>query len=388
MKLLQQSLRVTFGALLVLMLATACSGGGGGHDDPADGSTPPGNGDNGGGAKTTCVQQFNPDQAAAGDDCTPTYNQACPTVTTAPIPGTANSIDECDGVAISNGSVTANGLSSDYVVLSPTSAAKAGGLGNALVVALHGAYSNGTKMAHYMRMSELAKTRNVTVVLPTAPQGTLIPGLPAPAIPGIPRTWGTSSAISPSASKTDLYALVDAVIAQVQGPAKAGTPVYLVGVSGGAVLTFQYACDHAGAISGVELVAAELNDNYLAACKPTQAIATVQVHGTKDNLGPYAQAQAAFTLLLANNGCVDTDVHHTALPVPSGEAIDGIDVAYAKAGCSTGKGNALVTIDGGGHSWPGVNRDADVLPVDLFGPVTNGFDATLQGYDLLNYLKN
>src|SRR3546814_4975356 len=71
MKLLQQSLRVTFGALLVLVLATACSGGGG-HHDSADGSTPPG-GDTGtdGGSAKSCVQQFNPDLAAAGDDCTP-----------------------------------------------------------------------------------------------------------------------------------------------------------------------------------------------------------------------------------------------------------------------------------------------------------------------------
>src|SRR3546814_12528607 len=81
MKLLQQSLRVTFGALLVLVLATACSGGGG-HHDSADGSTPPG-GDTGtdGGSAKSCVQQFNPDLAAAGDDCTPSYNQYCPDAT-------------------------------------------------------------------------------------------------------------------------------------------------------------------------------------------------------------------------------------------------------------------------------------------------------------------
>src|SRR3546814_20694527 len=81
MKLLQQSLRVTFGALLVLVLATACSGGGG-HNDSADGSTPPGGatGTDGGSAKS-CVQQFNPDLAAAGDDCTPRYNHSCPDAT-------------------------------------------------------------------------------------------------------------------------------------------------------------------------------------------------------------------------------------------------------------------------------------------------------------------
>src|SRR3546814_5066058 len=81
MKLLQQSLRVTFGALLVLVLATACSGGGG-HHDSADCSTPPG-GDTGtdGGSAKSRVQQFNPDLAAAGDHCTPSYNPYCPAAT-------------------------------------------------------------------------------------------------------------------------------------------------------------------------------------------------------------------------------------------------------------------------------------------------------------------
>src|SRR3546814_3004769 len=47
-------------------------------------------------------------------------------------------------------SVTANGLTSNYEVLTPTS-----GGGNALVISLHWSNGNGASMANHMRMSEL-----------------------------------------------------------------------------------------------------------------------------------------------------------------------------------------------------------------------------------------
>src|SRR3546814_1912679 len=96
-------------------------------------------------------------------------------------------------------------------------------------------------MANKSRMSELAKARNVTVVLPTAPD-------PAPF-----RTWG-NSVVVPISSRDDRVALIDALIAQVQGTAKAASdkPLLVIGVSGGAVLAYEYACDRSDAIDGVE----------------------------------------------------------------------------------------------------------------------------------------
>src|SRR3546814_13123393 len=66
------------------------------------------------------------------------------------------------------------------------------------------------------------------------------------------------------------------------------------------------------------------------------------VQGTADYVGfpsaTYANSQAAFSKFLANNGCTETDVNHVSLPVPKGELITGIDVAYTSA-CSRGKDN-------------------------------------------------
>src|SRR3546814_14268694 len=96
------------------------------------------------------------------------------------------------------GKVTANGLTSDDEVLTPT-----GGGVNARVISWHSSNCNGASMANHMRMSELAKARNVTVVLPTAAD-------PAPF-----RTWG-NSVVVPISSRDDRIALIDALIAQVQ----------------------------------------------------------------------------------------------------------------------------------------------------------------------------
>lgn len=371
MKFLQQSLRMTFGALLVLMLATACSGGGG-HDDSDGGNG--GDGGDGGVAKLSCADgRFNPDDAKAGDDCTPSYNAYCDDVTK-PTLTNDSTVGACDDVTVTQGSVTANGLTSKYEVLTP-----AAGGGKALVIALHWSNGTGASMANHMRMSELAKARNVTVVLPTAPDTFPF------------RTWG-NSVIVPISSRADRVALVHALIQQIKGTAKAdsNTPVIVVGVSGGAVLAYEYACDHAEAIDGVEMVGAEITGSDLSVCAPSQPLATLQVQGNSDPLGSYANTQAAFSAFRANNGCTDADVNpRVKLPIPSGETllIKGIYVDYTSS-CSSDKNSALVTIDGGGHSWPGLNRNFDVLPVDLFGAVTTGFDATLQGYDLLDYLNN
>src|SRR3546814_7485057 len=75
-----------------------------------------------------------------------------------------STVGSCDDVVVTQGTVTANGLTSNYEELKPTS-----GGGNALVISLHWSNGNGASMANHMRMSELAKARNVPVVVPIAP---------------------------------------------------------------------------------------------------------------------------------------------------------------------------------------------------------------------------
>lgn len=356
-------LRALGAALLVVLGASACGG--------SDGS--------GGGSvvdtKLSCTEQFNPDKAAAGDNCQPTYGAYCPDSGSGSPLFNDSEVTACDGVTVTSGTVEANGLSSDYVVLKPAN----GSGNNALYIALHWALANGETMANRMRMAELAKSRNVTVVLPTAPGSVLN------------RTWGRSAGIPPAASRADRVALIDALIAQTKPLAKASTPVLIAGVSGGAVLSFEYACDRAENISGAIVVAGEIPPDDLSSCAMAKGVATVQVHGTSDLIGPYdgnllyASVPDTFAALQAQNGCDSTAIKTASLPTVDGELPTGYELQWV-TDCSSGKGSALLTVDGGGHNWPGYQGPLDQLPISLFGAKASGFDTTLQGYDLLRYL--
>ncbi|MGH8446060.1 MAG: alpha/beta hydrolase family esterase [Solimonas sp.] len=370
-------LRALAAALVIGVGVAACGGGGGGgSDDDSPVNT-----------KLSCKEQFNPDKAAAGDDCVPTYNAFCPAPETGVITNDTT-ITACTGVTVSSGTVSYidgdTTVTSDYTVLTPSSGGHKG-----LIVALHWSNGTGVSMVDHMRMSELAQGRDVTVVLPTAPGSFPF------------RTWGTS-VIIPTTTLAQRTGILDALIAQVQGnTAKAAKAnaisanVFVVGVSGGAVMAFEYACQRSDAISGAMFVAAEITPGDLSGCTPTAPVATVQVHGTGDIVGWYAPVpllsagvEETFANLYTHNGCVAADVKSAEMAPGANDlpAVTGIKVEWATP-CSSGKGNALVTVEGGGHNWPGFVSGTD-LGVNLFGVYSDGFDATLQGYDLLRFVAN
>lgn len=412
------------GAWILLAMAaalTACGGGGDHSSGGTTGSTTGGGttGSTTGGvvdSRSACQKEFNPDLARSSpQDCTPVYGFFCPDVGMgSALTNDSMVFDNCPGIAISTGSVSASGLTTQYSMVRPTqivdgaitgkadSGVAAGASG--LLIILHGADSNGETAINRLRMSELAKGRNLTIVGPTAPSA--LP--PIPGAPPVPSTWGASGASLPAGTPAARVALIDALITQVlnqQFPgagttkAAADVPVFIAGISGGGVLSFQYLCAHADRIEGALLVAPEIKASELKNCHPSRRVATVQVHGTMDilvspympdPLGIYAGAQPTFSGLATDNGCDAAAAQTAMLPVPAADAsagISGIVVQYVH-GCTSGvnTGNSLVTIQGGGHNWPGFNGP-EHQSINEFGAVSQGFDATLQGFDLLRYLS-
>lgn len=362
-------LRLLAAPLLALVLS-ACGGGedGNGMAPPPDGSgsTPPP-------TAKTCQQQFDPDKLAAGEDCTPVYSEFCPEVSGTVLPGSEP--QTCDGVVSSSGTVTVGDTTVTYHELVPASGEIAG-----TYVALHWASANGVAMIDRMRLAELAKGRQLRVVAPDAP-GTI-------------STWDVTD-LGANAPRTleDQITLLDAVI----DATVPGGPIYVSGISGGAAFAYQYACARAGTLAGtlagIQIVAADIQPEDFNACAIADSLPTVQVHGTGDLLTPYdpvtflsAGVETVYTGLADNNGCV-VDARQTAsLEAPDDPLISGVDVLWnTRSGCATGKGSALVRVNGGGHNWPGYAGPLDGS-LGLFGATTNAFDATLQGYDLLRYL--
>ena len=361
---------------LALLLA-ACGGGGGGGGDGGGG------GGGGGGAKS-CSDEFTADKAGTNAEaCQPVYNEQCDQLGPR-IPFNSGSAAECtkDGAS---GNVTYTELSvsgTDYVMVTPPTGGKKG-----LYVALHWRSGNGPTMINNMRLSELAKARDITVVAPTSPY--VVFGAEGY---GLVRDWdfeGADDAISGVIND-----------ARIQAKLSASVPVTLAGVSSGNAGANRMLCERGNEINGLLLVASgAISTESTASClraaaaratgsaKAATSTAVVLVEGVDDPA--YETTVENYGLFKSINGCATDKT--VALN-------DQVDIAYANA-CSSGDGAALVTVKDSGHNWPGMDRPIppnpvlDALPffgpsfaMSIFGKVSTSFDATLQGYDLVRSL--
>lgn len=315
----------------------------------------------------SCASLFDPERAQAGEDCRPRYGTFCPLQ-----PAPFFNPDEptaCDGVDIVQSSLTVAGQAIDYLVMSP----KGANANTPTLLALHYSQATGVTLVERMRLAELVKGRGVRVIAPDAPNLT--------------GTWSQSDLLT-AVVGDERVAQIDAVLDTVIG----AQPVQLLGVSGGAVFAFEYACQRAERVTGLILIVAEIREGELSRCKPQGSFASVQIHGTADLVAPYERVPAlsagvvnVFNRLRANNACSRAVEQGVTLPSPEAPIIPDIDLRWVMDGCRSGQGSALVTINNGGHNIPG-NTTALGLPINYFGPISTGFDSTLQGYDLLTYL--
>jgi len=85
-----------------------------------------------------------------------------------------------------------------------------------------------------------------------------------------------------------------------------------------------------------------------------------------------------------NNGCSEP-LQETVVRADTASGDSAGDVLIEKFGnCDNSQGaqSILVTISNGGHHWPGYD-DQSSIDFNAFGPISRDFDATIQGFDLL-----
>jgi poly(3-hydroxybutyrate) depolymerase len=355
--------RIGLAAVLALFLA-ACGGGGGGGG--------------GGGSAKSCSEQFNPETAQA----TPDQCQAddyrltqcdelgfrSPFNASEPADCTKGGAD--GGVVSTMHTVTAGEYTVNYWMLKPASGGKKG-----LYVGLHWRTGNGATMANQMRFPELAKARDITVIVPDSPYNALL-GL----------------TISDWDFEGNEVALA-AVVADAKVRAGVSGPLVMAGASSGVAAALRFYCSSQGSqLDGLLLVAAgALTESSAAAClnstasvaaKATSPVPVALVRGAEDSSSD--DVEATYAQFQSVNGCSGTG-QTLALNAQ-------VDIEY-NTNCS--EGVALVTVKNGGHNWPGMDRPLESNPIpvpgsglgfNLFGRVSYDFDATIQGYDLVRYL--
>lgn len=326
-------------------------------DDPAEDPVDP---------VLSCRDEFTVEKVASGQDCAPVAETYC---SVANLDVLAPSPLPCDGVTWEPITVEAAGYRSTYLAIHPES-----GPVDAVVLALHYLNSNPGTFSNVARLGELAKARRVLVVAPEAPTSL-----------GIDSRWPTSS------TRDDVDGVAEflrGVVADARHRyGENAAPLYVAGLSNGAQMALQFACRSTDIVRGVIAVAINLGTQALDDCAPGGSLGSVLVNGTGDALTPYGGIPLLYVgapdlhaFFSANNHC-NGEGGEVALPAVNDSMT--VSIRYTGA-CDDERRDFLVTIDGGGHNWPGGSiDDSDLTAIGLLGAHTRNFDATLQGYDLL-----
>ncbi len=220
-----------------------------------------------------------------------------------------------------------------------------------VVLALHGAGTNGRITANFTGLNKKADEAGFAVVYPN---GT--------GAGGILLTWNSGGLRrAGEGSAADDVGYIRKVLDDLQTCLTVdGQRVYATGISNGAMMCYRLASEMSDRIAAIAPVAGTIAiDNY----HPKRPVPVIHFHGTADKLvlfhGPQNDAAKLFgfksvpetiRILVACNSCVP-DPQTDELP---DKAHDGTKVTRKVYAPQEGGAEVvLYTVEGGGHTWPG-----------------------------------
>ncbi len=123
--------------------------------------------------------------------------------------------------------------------------------------------------------------------------------------------------------------------------------VFLEGHSNGGFMAYRMACDHADQISAIVSLAGDAASTP-SACKPTQAVNILHLHGTGDDMVPFAGAEASTSQWAVHDGCGTTRTPGRVLDLDA--TVDGSETSTATIdGCPADTTVEQWTLTGAGH---------------------------------------
>ncbi len=154
--------------------------------------------------------------------------------------------------------------------------------------------------------------------------------------------------------------------------------IYATGLSNGAAFSHRLACERSGTFAAIAAVAGSNQFSTGSPCEPERPVAVMQVHGTDDpcwgyetsdarcigNAGVKLGALESVTGWAKRNDCSD-EPQVGDLPDPLDDAARTIATRWT--GCAGGVEVVLLTVQGGGHTWP---SGSPALSPDRVGRVT------------------
>ncbi|MDR3418736.1 MAG: PHB depolymerase family esterase [Nevskia sp.] len=244
-----------------------------------------------------------------------------------------------------------------------------------LVILLHPLGTTPEIMANVTRAGRLAAYFGVLVLLPEALNAHQWHDNPAPT--------------GPEVNEPDDVGFVSALIdLAVEDYGVDPRRVYAAGYSNGGFMTERLACELAGRIAAVGVVAATLRAPLAQSCAPSRTVPMALMLGTADPIVPYAgqsnsqstqqslSAAQATQFWLGTNNCVPYAVQH---PFPTQESDPTSVTLSIYSPCGNGTEVRVYTVGDGGHTWPGASYQGMNDPwFQLLGNTTTLMDATLE----------
>ena len=216
-----------------------------------------------------------------------------------------------------------------------------------IVLILHGAGMTGPMMASYCGMNAKADQAGFVAVYPSATGHAIVLAFNAGAVIG--------------QQQPDDVKYLAAVLDELSGAMQVDPRrIYATGMSNGGMMCYRLASEMAGRIAAIAPVAGTMAEKLQ---PPTRAVPILHIHGTNDRLVPIAGASMWTRKIMAFQSLTNTIDHWvktnecpqqpTIEELPDRVA-DETRVSRQTYGPGTdGSEVVLLTIEGGGHTWPG-----------------------------------
>lgn len=221
-----------------------------------------------------------------------------------------------------------------------------------LVLALHGATSNGRLMQLFCGLSDKADAEGFLVAYPNGTGST----------PNV-LIWNSGGGYGYAAKQNIddvafIRALLDRLSTEMPIDARR---IYVAGMSNGAQMTYRLASELSDRIAAIAAVAGPQGN---ADPQPSRPMPVLHIHGTDDEFAPFQGGVGPRSLYGTHfrsaldtvrtwagvNGCSETP----RITVETPRSADGTRIIRHEYGsCRAGAEVVLFVVEGGGHTWPG-----------------------------------
>ncbi len=278
-----------------------------------------------------------------------------------------------------NGKLTVDGIEREYILHLPKD------YGTAklpLVMVFHGGGGTAEQVKNHTKFNKLADNEDFIVVYPNA----------------VDKNWNDGRIGDKLPMDRDdvnfISTLLDTLIANYNINSKR---IFSTGISNGGFFSFYLALKLSNRLLAIAPVTANIPENLKDDWKTDKPISVLLINGTKDPLVKFDGGPVGFRddesgrgvslstswtvkILAGNNSC-QTSTKIEEIEDKEDDDCKAEKETYYK--CAEGTKIVLVTIKGGGHTWPGASQ---YLPKIIVGNVCKDFKATEMIWDFFRSL--